>query len=62
MERFLRGLAQDDLKGMTTQEGNLPVIIISSKEDEIDTLRALRMGVDDYLRTLCPQLMMLERI
>lgn len=44
------------------EESSLPVILMSSKEGEIDELWALRMGADDYLRKPCSQLVLLERI
>ncbi len=51
-----------DLLERLRRKSSLPVILMSSREDEIDELWALRMGADDYLRKPCSQLVLLERI
>lgn len=61
------GLTSPQVNGLELLErlrrtSSLPVILISSRKGEIDELRALRMGADDYLRTPCSQLVLLERI
>ena len=35
------------------QKTNMPVIFLTSKDDEIDEIRGLRMGADDYVKTAC---------
>lgn len=40
----------------------LPVIILSSKEDEVDEILSLRKGADIYLHKSCSQRLLLERI
>ncbi len=43
----------------TTQ---LPVIFLTSKDDEVDELMGLRMGADDYIRKPFTQRLLIERI
>lgn len=43
----------------TTQ---LPVIFLTSKDDEVDELMGLRMGADDYIRKPFSQRLLIERI
>ena len=40
----------------------LPVIFLTSKDDEIDELMGLRMGADDYVRKPFSQRLLVERI
>lgn len=40
----------------------LPIIILSSKDDEIDEILGLQMGADVYLKKPCSQRILLERI
>lgn len=40
----------------------LPVIFLTSKDDEVDELLGLRMGADDYIRKPFSQRLLLERI
>ena len=40
----------------------LPVIFLTSKEDEIDEVLGLRMGADDYIKKPFSQRLLLERI
>ncbi len=41
---------------------DLPVIFLTSKDDEVDELLGLRMGADDYMRKPFSQRLLLERI
>jgi len=41
---------------------SLPVIFLTSKEDEIDEVLGLRMGADDYIKKPFSQRLLLERI
>lgn len=41
---------------------DLPVIFLTSKDDEVDELLGLRMGADDYIRKPFSQRLLLERI
>ena len=44
------------------QGSNLPVIFLTSKDDEIDEVLGLRMGADDYITKPFSQRLLLERI
>ena len=44
------------------QQGNLPVIFLTSKDDEIDEMIGLRMGADDYIKKPFSQRLLIERI
>lgn len=44
------------------QKSTLPVIVLSSKNDEIDEILSLRKGADFYLDKSCSQRVLLERI
>lgn len=44
------------------EESNLPVIFLSSKDDEIDQLMGLRHGADDYITKPFSQKLLIERI
>ena len=44
------------------QKSQLPVIFLTSKDDEVDELMGLRMGADDYIRKPFSQRLLLERI
>ena len=44
------------------QKNNLPVIFLTSKDDEIDEVMGLRMGADDYIKKPFSQRLLLERI
>ena len=55
------------LDGMETlarlrQNSAVPVIFLTSKEDEVDELLGLRMGADDYIRKPFSQRLLIERI
>lgn len=41
---------------------DLPVIFLTSKDDEVDEVLGLRMGADDYIRKPFSQRLLLERI
>ncbi len=51
-----------ELLGQLRQKGNLPVIFLTSKDDEIDEVMGLRMGADDYIKKPLSQRLLLERI
>jgi len=44
------------------QEIELPVIFLTSKDDEVDEILGLRMGADDYITKPFSQRLLLERI
>lgn len=44
------------------QSLTMPVIFLTSKDDEIDELMGLRMGADDYIRKPFSQRLLIERI
>ena len=44
------------------QTTNLPVIFLTSKDDEIDELFGLKMGADDFIRKPFSQRLLVERI
>ena len=44
------------------EHSNMPVIFLSSKDDEIDQLMGLRMGADDYITKPFSQRLLIERI
>ena len=71
----LRGLASQpvdlavlDIKmprmdGMKLRKtSSLPVIFLTSKDDEVDELMGLRMGADDYIKKPFSQRLLIERI
>ena len=41
---------------------NIPVIFLTSKDDEIDEALGLRMGADDYITKPFSQKLLIERI
>ncbi|MFQ5955602.1 MAG: response regulator transcription factor [Kiloniellales bacterium] len=51
-----------ELLGKLRRNSNLPVIFLTSKDDEIDELLGLRMGADDYIRKPFSQRLLIERI
>ena len=51
-----------ELLGNLRQKINLPVIFLTSKDDEIDEVMGLRMGADDYIKKPFSQRLLLERI
>src|ERR1700743_784461 len=42
--------------------GDLPVILLTSKDEEIDELMGLNAGADDYIRKPFSQRLLLERV
>jgi two-component system sensor histidine kinase ChvG len=51
-----------DLLQRLRQKSKMPVIFLTSKDDEIDELMGLRMGADDYVRKPFSQRLLVERI
>jgi two-component system response regulator ChvI len=43
-------------------KSNMPIIFLTSKDDEVDELLGLKMGADDYIRKPFSQRLLLERI
>ena len=44
------------------QKTDMPVIFLTSKDDEVDELMGLRMGADDYIKKPFSQRLLIERI
>jgi len=51
-----------ELLGRLRKSSNLPVIFLTSKDDEIDEVLGLRMGADDYITKPFSQRLLIERI
>ena len=51
-----------DLLARVRQKSAMPVIFLTSKEDEIDEVLGLRMGADDYVKKPFSQRLLVERI
>ncbi len=51
-----------DLLQRMRQKTNIPVIFLTSKDDEIDEILGLRMGADDFVKKPFSQRLLLERI
>ncbi|MFQ5437978.1 MAG: response regulator transcription factor [Paracoccaceae bacterium] len=51
-----------DLLNRIRQKSAMPVIFLTSKDDEIDEVLGLRMGADDYVRKPFSQRLLVERI
>ena len=51
-----------DLLQRLRQKSSLPVIFLTSKDDEVDEIVGLRMGADDYVTKPFSQRLLLERI
>ena len=51
-----------DLLQLVRQYSSIPIILLTSKEDEIDEILGLRMGADDYVKKPFSQRILLERI
>ena len=51
-----------ELLGRLRQNSNLPVIFLTSKDEEVDELLGLRMGADDYITKPFSQRLLIERI
>ena len=50
------------LQRLRKKTANLPVIFLTSKDDEIDEVLGLRMGADDYVKKPFSQRLLVERI
>ena len=44
------------------EKSKVPVIFLTSKDDEVDELNGLRMGADDYIKKPFSQRLLLERV
>ncbi|SDY16964.1 response regulator transcription factor [Citreimonas salinaria] len=51
-----------DLLQRVRQKSQMPVIFLTSKDDEIDEVLGLRMGADDYVKKPFSQRLLVERI
>jgi two-component system, OmpR family, response regulator ChvI len=51
-----------ELMNELKKQGDLPVIFLTSKDDEIDEVVGLRMGADDYIKKPFSQRLLIERI
>ncbi|HEX9792337.1 MAG TPA: response regulator transcription factor [Kiloniellales bacterium] len=51
-----------ELLNRLRQGSNLPVIFLTSKDEEVDELLGLRMGADDYITKPFSQRLLIERI
>ncbi len=51
-----------ELLGRLRQTTTMPVIFLTSKDDEVDELMGLRMGADDYIKKPFSQRLLIERI
>ena len=51
-----------ELLNRIRRNSQIPVIFLTSKDDEVDELLGLRMGADDYIRKPFSQRLLLERI
>ncbi len=52
----------DLLQRLRQKSSNMPVIFLTSKDDEIDEVLGLRMGADDYVKKPFSQRLLVERI
>ena len=51
-----------ELLGRLRQQSDMPVIFLTSKDDELDEVLGLRMGADDYITKPFSQRLLIERI
>lgn len=51
-----------DLLQRVRQKSTMPIIFLTSKDDEIDEVLGLRMGADDYVKKPFSQRLLVERI
>ena len=51
-----------EMLGRLRQTTSVPVIFLTSKDDEVDEVLGLRMGADDYITKPFSQRLLLERI
>ena len=50
-----------ELLGRLRRQSKMPVIFLTSKEDEVDEILGLRMGADDYIKKPFSQRLLIER-
>jgi len=51
-----------ELLGQLRKDSAIPVIFLTSKDDEVDEVLGLRMGADDYIKKPFSQRLLIERI
>jgi two-component system, OmpR family, response regulator ChvI len=51
-----------ELLGQLRKTSKMPVIFLTSKDDEVDEVLGLRMGADDYIKKPFSQRLLIERI
>jgi two-component system, OmpR family, response regulator ChvI len=51
-----------ELLGHLRKQNKMPVIFLTSKDDEVDEVLGLRMGADDYIKKPFSQRLLVERI
>src|SRR6185437_13776883 len=51
-----------ELLGHLRKDSAVPVIFLTSKDDEVDEVLGLRMGADDYIKKPFSQRLLIERI
>ena len=51
-----------ELLNRLRQKSNIPIIFLTSKDDEIDEVIGLRMGADDYITKPFSQRLLIERV
>src|SRR6266478_1563104 len=51
-----------ELLGQLRRQSAIPIIFLTSKDDEVDELLGLRMGADDYIKKPFSQRLLIERI
>jgi two-component system response regulator ChvI len=51
-----------ELLGEIRKKDKMPVIFLTSKDDEVDEILGLRMGADDYIKKPFSQRLLIERI
>src|SRR5713101_7197078 len=51
-----------ELLGQLRRQSHIPVIFLTSKDDEVDELLGLRMGADAYIKKPFSQRLLIERI
>lgn len=56
------GMDGMELLNRLRRESTLPVIFLTSKDEEIDEMLGLKMGADDYIRKPFSQRLLIERI
>lgn len=51
-----------EVLGRLREKSKIPVIFLTSKDDEVDELMGLRLGADDYIKKPFSQRLLIERI